>query len=301
MKKEEIKKVPKEAGHMPQKICELLILATITLLMCASCTKVVRESDIFYPSKEKYPMISDVVLRENVEIAVEDSILLRGWYLTSTQNRRAIIYFYGNAERVEGVMGRLYWLAENLKLNVLVVDYRGYGFSDGFPTGNTLLADGLRIYDYLTSHLQHENFPIFIYGRSLGSTVGSYIAANRPVSGVILEGAFTSASDMIPALRRFVPWYFRWFVRLRPEKALTEKHMQPVENIRSVSAPLLVIHGTKDELAPVRFGRRIYEEAGSMKKHWCPVEGAGHNDLKITTGPALDSLRMFIQKYNLPK
>lgn len=59
----------------------------------------------------------------------------------------------------------------------------------------------------------------------------------------------------------------------------------------------MIIHGTKDEIIPIDLGKRMFKEAGSKQKHWCPVEGSGHNNLKIYNSPISDSLRSFVDQY----
>jgi len=260
--------------------------------------RIIKEKDLFYP--HKVPILSDAVKRENVEISVGDSIILRGWLLSKEKNKSTIIYFGGNGETMFNSTMRLYWFSENLNANVLAIDYRGYGASSGAPRIDFLLADGLRIYDYETARDPGNKHQIFIYGNSLGTLFSLYVASHRPVAGVILQAPFTSSSEHLSHMQHSLPWYLRWFIRLRFDQAIDDtmkNYQQPVEMIHALSAPVLIIHGTKDETFPVAFGKRMYEQAGTTNKHWCPVEGAGHNDLGISTSTAGDSLKAFITKY----
>lgn len=259
----------------------------------------IKEKDLFYPSKES--ILSDTVKRENVEIAVGNTIRLRGWFLSRDENQATVIYFGGNGQWVLGLIRRLFWLVENLNTNVLAVDYRGFGFSDGAPNITSILGDSVQIYDYLISRAPDKKHLPFIFGESIGTLFALYVAAQRPVAGVILKAPFTSSSDLLLHMQHSLPWYLRWFIQLRFEASIVEsvkKHLQPIEMIHSLTAPVLIIHGTKDETFPVDFGRRMYEQAGTTNKHWCPVEGAGHNDLGISTSAAGDSLKAFMTEYS---
>jgi abhydrolase domain-containing protein 17 len=276
-----------------QNILKNLLL--VFCVVCLSCTKTIHEKDLFYP--RRFPALSDEVIRANVSIPVEDTISIRGWYLHSPDYKGSIIYFYGNGESVNSASVPLYWLATNLKRNVLAIDYRGYGSSNGVPSFNSLLTDGIKIYDYLVDSLQQSSASTFIYGRSIGTISAVNVASQKPVSGLILEAPPTSAEEVIRRWNSLVPWWMKLFLRIRPDKALKNYHPQPVENIRKVVAPLLIIHGTEDEIIPIEFGRRMFKEAGSKQKHWCPVPKAGHNNLKIYNSPIFDSLRAFVDLY----
>ncbi|MCK5343636.1 MAG: hypothetical protein KAR20_09540, partial [Candidatus Heimdallarchaeota archaeon] len=140
----------------------LSALAVLIFLTQISCTKIVRERDLFAP--QHYPSMADSLQRQNVEIPINKLMVLRGWYLPSSDYHRSLIYFYGNGESVVTVSPVLYWLSSTFKMNVLAVDYRGYGFSDGKPGLEAMSSDALRVYDYLINNLGQEGAPIVIYG-----------------------------------------------------------------------------------------------------------------------------------------
>ena len=110
---------------------------------------------------------------------------------------------------------------------------------------------------------------IVIFGRSMGGAVAARLAATNTPGGLILESAFTSLEDMGRVLYPILPRFF--FRRLKGR-------FSTLEWTREVDAPLLVIHGTDDELVPVRFGQDLLS-AGADPKAWLGVEGAGHNDV----------------------
>lgn len=269
--------------------------ACLLVLSLVSCTKTVKEKDLFAP--QKYPAMTDLLQRRNVEIPVNELFVLRGWYLTSEEYKRSLIYFYGNGESVVQISPVLYWLSDALKMNILAVDYRGYGFSSGHPGLEAISSDVLLVYDYLIKDLGQENKPVLIYGRSLGTTFAIKVALQRPVSGIILQAPPTSITDVVKAWQKIVPWPVRWFVRLKPEQKLLDMGPQPVDEISHLSSPLLVIHGTEDEIVPFELGKTMYENAGALQKQFCEVEGKGHNDLQIFKSPAMDCIRSFIETY----
>lgn len=267
-----------------------LLLLVLTLLL-TGCTKTLHQSDFFHPYKKT--IIPDTVERRNLEILASDSTRLRGWLLNPKAPRGSLIYFYGNTETVRDWEYRLFWLADRFDLTVLAVDYRGYGFSDGSPTAEKLMQDATVIYDTLIQYLGSERKPVLVYGRSLGSFVAVDLASRRHVDGMILEGTVTSLADALPSFKRFAPWYIRWAISLQLGEDL-QRLKRPVDQIRQLSVPVLVIQGEKDELFPAALAQKMYEASPAKVKRWCPVPGAGHNSLSIYDQPALGCLEEFM-------
>ncbi|MFQ5877301.1 MAG: alpha/beta fold hydrolase [Acidobacteriota bacterium] len=269
-------------------------LALALSLISMSCTVVLKEDQFFFP--EKFPVVPDGIRRENVEIVTADGVRLGGWLLTGRDRapRPVLIYFYGGAQTVLEAALELYSLAKGLDADVLSVDYRGYGFSEGVPSMAALSRDSLRIYDYVARTLPDDR-PVFVAGRSMGTIPALSLAARRPIAGLILVSPFTSRQEVVSYWESRMPWYKRAFVRLRPERA-RQGWKEPVELVADVEAPILVIHGSEDRTFPLAMGRRMLDEAGSARKVWSPVDGGGHEDLSITTGPALAAMRRFLSE-----
>jgi len=211
-----------------------------------------------------------------------------------------LLGFYGNGETVFSSMQRLYWLAAKLEPDVFAIDFRGYGFSEGTPNLDDMRTDVLQVYDHVLSRGSGKQ-RVFVYGFSMGTIAASHLAVNRPVAGVILQAPFTSAEEQIPNYRRLLPWYVRGFINVQPDKALRDRRPQPVDLIRRMKAPLLVIHGVEDQIVPIELGRKMYVQAGSKDKHWCEVAGSGHNDLSIRDGLAWEAILAFFRQYGRDK
>jgi fermentation-respiration switch protein FrsA (DUF1100 family) len=148
---------------------------------------------------------------------------------------------------------------------VLVVDYPGYGGSGGKATEAGLYAAADAAYAMLAARRDIDPHRIYAYGRSLGSAVATYTAAQHPVAGLVLESPFTNAREMARHLYALLP---RFTVTL---------HLDNLANIKRIHCPTLVFHGDADRLVPMAMGLAVAAAAAG------PVEvvvihGAGHND-----------------------
>jgi fermentation-respiration switch protein FrsA (DUF1100 family) len=177
-----------------------------------------------------------------------------------------MLYAHGNAED----LGQLVPLLEELRragFAVLAFDYRGYGLSTGGPpTAAGAVRDMEAVYRHATTTLGIPPSRIVLYGRSVGSGPASDLAARLPVAGLVLESAFVSA--------------FRVMTKV---SLLPFDRFPNLAHVRRVRCPVLVVHGTNDEVIPYEHGRRLYEAVRSPKQAlW--VEGAHHNDVALVGG-----------------
>ena len=268
-------------------------------MTCGGCIYTVEEHDLFYPRRvslkhwQRQQPEQDVRIRP-IEIR-GDVAVLRGWLFTPPKVRRYMVHFYGNGELVaaESVAVRLVYLAEQLDCEILVMDYRGYGFTAGRPTFNNIQADALRVHDFMAKRAEGRG--VLVYGLSIGSIPAVRIAAERRATGLVLQAPPTSAAEIIPAFRQMIPAPIRWLVRVRASQELVDRHPQPVELIARVTCPVLVIHGLDDRIIGPEFGRRMYAEAGAASKRMLEVPGAGHDNLSLADEETIRTLKQFVR------
>jgi pimeloyl-ACP methyl ester carboxylesterase len=272
-------------------------LSPILAGVASSCTQVVREEDLFHP--ERYDPLKSDQYRRAIEVRADDGAVLRGWFLHAPENPRTVIYFYGNAQTTRDAEGTTYWLFRTLGCNVLTMDYRGYGASDGKPAFEPMLRDAESLYDAL-GNLLPEPQPIVAYGRSIGSVFATHLAHARPVAALVLACPPASAEDAVVATQKHVPIPLRWFLKLRADESLTDPELQPVHVVTEVNAPLLVIHGDRDETIPIDHGERIHAAAASVDKRWLPLSGYGHSDWDLFDPPVVNVLESFLDTHAAP-
>jgi pimeloyl-ACP methyl ester carboxylesterase len=250
----------------------------------SACVTYVHEPDLLGAKRLAFV---DETQRRNVEVSRPDGAILRGWFLAPAHPTRSVLYFYGGDGTVLASATELFWLASRLQANVLALDYRGFGFSDGVPKLTTFEADAVAAYDYLVNDLGQGQLPVIVSGYSLGTAMAIHVAAARPVSGVLLRAPITTPTDLVATIARHnVPWYAKLFVRIRPDPDLANLHPTPWEEMPNVKAPLAVIQGDKDEVADPDLSRKLFDRStvSSDERLFCVVHGATHGDLDIVFG-----------------
>jgi alpha-beta hydrolase superfamily lysophospholipase len=186
----------------------------------------------------------------------------------------ALILFHGNGEVVSDYDAAAPRFAD-AGARFAVVDYRGYGRSEGRSTLATLYADACPAFEGVRAELARAGvaLPVVVMGRSLGSACAAEIAHALPgaAAGFVFESGFSDVDAF--ARRRRVP------VDLFPEAARAV--LSPLHKLAASKAPLLVLHGERDRLLYPEEGRAAYEASGAADKQFVLVPGRGHNDVSF--------------------
>lgn len=206
---------------------------------------------------------------EDLDLRAEDGVRLRGWRLRGG-GRRALLYFHGNAGNVGDRLDRARILVERLGLDVFLVDYRGYGLSEGEPSEDGLYRDA-RAVRRAAADRGFAPEEVVLFGESLGCAVAIDLAAETACAGVVLETPFLSIAEMARVHYPFVPGFL---IRSRYDNAA---------KIGRVSAPKLFLVAERDDVAPPEHGRRLYEIAPAPKTLYV-IPRAAHNDTYVVGG-----------------
>lgn len=224
---------------------------------------VLQDRLIFFPqptTKERRALVAQrFPAAQSVSIRAADGTRLHAWHVKGRPDAPLVLYFGGNAEEVSWMVPEA--LQRIAGANWLLVDYRGYGGSEGAPSEKALVADALEWYEYASK----TSRTIYLFGRSLGSGVAVQVAAARPVAGAVLIAPFDSLVEVGKHHYPFLP--VRWMLRHRFESA----QLAP-----GIAAPLLCLVAQRDEIIPVVHSRRLFDAWGGPKR-WVELKGAGHN------------------------
>ena len=239
---------------------------------------VAQRSLMYFPEAQHTPPAAAGFPRaEEVVLDTEDGERVIAWHVPPAEDKPVIVYFHGNG-------GALRYRAHRFKMltadgvGLLALSYRGYGGSTGHPTEAGLLADGAAAYRFAAARYPADR--LVLWGELLGSAVAVSLAAEQPVGVVILEAPFTSTAEV--GARAY------WFM---PVRTLLKDQFHSDRRIAEVRAPVLVLHGARDEVVPIEFGERLYALIEAPKRFVRFADG-GHNDLDAHG--ALTAVREFL-------
>jgi uncharacterized protein len=217
-----------------------------------------QESMLFLPgipSRAVLATPADIGLDyEALRLPTADGEELDAWFVPARGERAVLLFFHGNAGNISHRLDSLR-IFHGLGLSVLIIDYRGYGQSTGRPTERGTYEDARAAWRYL---VEQRNVPadrIVFFGRSLGGAVAARLATEHPPRGLIVESTFRSVPDMAAELY--------WFL---PVRRLARLEFPAEKLLRSVQAPVLVVHSREDEIIPFRHGEALFAAAREPKQ-----------------------------------
>jgi fermentation-respiration switch protein FrsA (DUF1100 family) len=224
---------------------------------------------------------------EEVTLQTADGERISVWHLKTHHPRIAtVLFFHGNGGNVFHRADHIDGMAAQ-GLDVVLLEYRGYGKSSGTPSEEGLYLDADAAYRYVTQTKGIPAGEVILFGESLGAAVATDIAIREQAAGLVLESAFTSIREMGRLHYSFLPDAAYRFI---------SHQFDTVGKIDQVTVPILSIHGTEDGIVPLRLGRALFEAAPEPRS-WFEVEGADHNDLPFTGGrPYFERLAAFARQ-----
>ena len=200
-----------------------------------------------------------------IEYTTSDGNKIEGRLLKRKGCSNYLLFMHGNLSKAQ----RLDDLAKRLSMvfdaTVLLAEYRGYE-DDITPTEIGLIHDCEAARDYLCENFGIQQSEIILYGRSLGGGCAVTLAANGGAKALILERTY---DELLGIASRQYPWV--------PVRLIMRNRFNPVKKIKDYQGPIVIIHGTADELIPIECSQRLFEAANSEQKKLIKVKGLGHN------------------------
>ena len=251
----------------------VLLIATLLLGGCSQL--------FLHPTREQALHPEKLGLAyEDVFLPLGDGARLHGWFLPAKAARGTILHLHGNGDNISSFIGAVHWLPAR-GYNVLLLDYRGYGRSDGVATIAGAHADAQLALRYLAARQGPGSERLVVLGQSLGGSIGIYAVAHAAppdrarIKGVISEGAFSSysriARERMNAL--WLTWPLQWPLSLLFSDEYSAEDALP----QLGGIPLLLIHGDRDQVVPYSHSQRLNDRATGRHELWT-IAGGGHID-----------------------
>ncbi|MGF1481645.1 MAG: alpha/beta hydrolase [Cyanophyceae cyanobacterium] len=252
------------------------------------CLRLWQTRLIFFPTATLAATPTDVGLKYE-EVRLPMSVgEVHGWWIPA-QGEHVLLYFHGNASNIGDLVYRAARF-QQMGLSVLLIDYRGYGYSTGsFPSEASAYEDAEAAWQYLTQTRQISPQNIFLFGQSLGGAIAIDLAIRQPHSaGVIVESTFTSIRAMVDHVGTY---------QLLPIDWILTQRFDSLAKIRTLQMPFLFIHGSSDRTVPPRMSQELYA-ATNGPKQLLLIPEAGHNDVAIVEeSKYYQAIQEFVQKY----
>lgn len=250
------------------KTCTIFLL----LLLSGCAINITPDSFIYQDEKVEAPLDlvqinskithhTDLINISKVSLTTQDDLLLNGVKLLHKNAQLNVIFYGGNGMRISASSGLLNRFAQ-LPVNVIWFDYRGTGVSEKKSGLNVvdLQTDALAIFNFANKNLP-DNMPTAVHGLSMGSLLASYVASEREVDGLILDGAIST----VPALvDNIVPAWSTVFSTVTVSPELAE--IDNIALIKKYNNPLLLLIGKDDSTTPVKFSQELYDASNSQEK-----------------------------------
>jgi uncharacterized protein len=250
-----------------------LIYFLLFITFLSGCTNLFFQPDrVLYlePNRIRLPY-------QGVHFPTSDGLMLHGWFLPAKEVAKGtVLFLHGNGQNISTHFLNVAWLpAEGF--NVLALDYRGYGASEGTPSITGVQLDIDAAMRHLLAHKGVDPNRIVILGQSLGGALAIYYAAHSTyrtnIRAVVIDSAFFDYRQIAreKLASSFITWPFQWL----PWLTVNDDY-SPADSVAAISPlPLLLIQGDRDAVVPLHHSQQLYERAKEPKERWV-VPGAGH-------------------------
>ena len=245
--------------------------------------------NLFHPRRE-WTEPKDSSPAQDVMIPVEPDVLVGARFHIKGNPLPNILFFHGNGEIVADYddLGPLY---NQMGINFLPVDYRGYGRSSGTPTVSAMMKDCHVVFDYVQEWLRENDYtgPLIVMGRSLGSASALELADSRSekLAALIIESGFAYAGPLLRLLG------------VDPHRLgyVEERGFGNVDKIKGFKKPTLIIHAERDHIIPYSDGEALYDASPAPDKMLLKIPKANHNDIfSRGLNEYLNAVKTLIQK-----
>ena len=231
----------------------LLLIFVLIYFFIIISTYIFQRSLLYHPTENNYSGDQLLISIKKIKIKTQDNIEILSWYHNKNLNNyKTILFFHGNAGSLENRIHKINHF-KDLKVNFLLVAWRGFNGNAGKPSEEGLYEDAKSAIRWLNSNGIKEN-NIILYGESLGTGIVTEVAQYRNFGGIILESPFTSMIDVGKDKYPFLP-----------VKLLLKDKYESNKKMKNINSPILVMHGKVDNLVPFHMGKKIFELANEPK------------------------------------
>jgi len=211
---------------------------------------------------------------QEVRLTTADGVKLHAWWIPAKDAKFTFLAFHGNAGNITH-RAEAHGFLHQLPVNVLAVEYRGYGRSEGTPSEEGLYRDARAAYDFLVNGKEIPPARIIPFGQSLGTAVAVNLASERNVGGVVLEAPFPSARALARRVYPYLPG-LGWIAKSKFDSGA---------KLERVQVPVLIVHCTQDPVIAFELGEETFRHTREPKS-LLRIEGVCHEEASVAA-PAM--------------
>jgi len=265
---------------------KVIFYIAITFILLTGYIKYLENRSVFFPTKNIEFTPEQINLSfEDIYIDTKDRLKINGWFIPGGNVKYTLLFCHGNAGNIGDRLDKIS-LLHGLGMNIFIIDYRGFGRSQGRVSEDSIYLDAKAAYDYLLNSRKIKREHIILYGESIGSAVVIDLAAKEKIGGLIVEGAFSKGRDIAEKIYPFLPAF------------LFSNKFDSLEKIKKVNAPKLFIHSENDEMIPLSLAEKLYH-AAPQPKRFVKIIG-GHNTAFLDSQPVfLAAVGSFIKELSI--
>jgi uncharacterized protein len=255
-----------------KRMLRLLIYALIGYILVLVLARIFEARFVFFPD---YPgrLAGDWHPRnlavQDIWLTSADGTKLHAWWIPNEKAKFTFLAFHGNAGNIAD-RAPIYEFLRDAPGNVLAVEYRGYGHSEGKPSEAGIYEDARTAYDYVVNVQHIDPKTIISFGQSLGTAVAAHLAAQRRVSAVILEAPFPSASRLAKLIFRFLPGL----------SLMVGSQFDTQARLKEIHVPIFIVHCREDPVLPFTLGQEVYA-ASNPPKVFLEINDRCHEEASI--------------------
>ncbi len=261
----------------------LVVLALFAVLIFAESG--CKNRYLYHPYKQIVETPGSISLAyEDIYFTADDGVRLNGWWVPASISKGTVLFCHGNAGNISFLLDtiRLY---HEMKLNVFVFDYRGFGKSGGVPSEEGTYRDAAAAWQYLVRLRKINPGNMAVVGRSLGGPIAAWLCQTRTPGALVLESTFTRAADV--ALHHYP---------MAPAELIFGDTYNTVGFLTRIRCPILVVHSPEDEIIPYKLGEKLYKLVQGPKE-FLLIHGSHNSGFMESMNQYVSGFGRFLLKY----
>jgi fermentation-respiration switch protein FrsA (DUF1100 family) len=261
----------------------VIIVAAVIYLFSAVYRFITQSYFVYRPDREiiKDPF-SIRLYFEEIMFKASDGTGLSGWFVPVKNHKGVILVLHGKSGNISTRLTFLYYFSRKLGLSTFIIDYRGYGKSEGRPGEEGTYLDAEAAWKYLTEIRKIKPGDIIIFGRSLGGPIAARLAGKVKARALILESTFTTIKDIVTQMYPYLP-----------VKRFFKFEYPTIDYLEKVQSPVLIIHSSEDDYIPFSHAMKLYS-AANKPKQFLKIKGSHSNNYLKSEDIYIEGIKSFL-------